>query len=584
MEKKLNNLIKESDFIDKMHESFVMTNSDTDIIDTGTMENLKKLDELYVDINGHLESLVKKSMRSSGVVSGLRGTGKTHLLLLARERINHTSEKNFCFYINLKQLNFPENLDLDATNKIFSIKIYEEISKQLLYHFEQIEYTFFEFLVKRKGKYKILEAINFLEQCLFTASIGNLTINDDQKMRVEKERTLENINESIEKMNMKLSSKNGMSIDAELNEKEISKDLDRLMTHSDMRRYLDISTFKDNMKELLDILGKDRFTFYFDDWEKLRNKDKSLQENLSKFIDTINVNPIFIWIGIVPGRGDLHSLVQGSDLPHRIDLDDSLIFEKSSTESKKCQKYFKELVEKRLNYFVPDKNLKVTDLLTTQNFFLLIHASMGNSRDFLNMLSNSWDGYYSANKASRGNTHKKISKDMVISSIENISTQKIENIVNKPEVMDIWNDIKKFCLEKEYSHFAIKTNYENNILVRHEWFEELIYQRIIHRRRRGMSQKEASYDDVDIYAINYSMIYDRVAGRNKKIEFVLDSDIIHNKIRRYIYSPAIIFSTIESRRNEIAKCKHCDKEVNKNDNEYMWKQKKCPSCGSELDI
>ncbi|MBO0447411.1 hypothetical protein JZO78_13830 [Enterococcus ureilyticus] len=584
MEKKLNNLIKESDFIDKMHESFVMTNSDTDIIDTGTMENLKKLDELYVDINGHLESLVKKSMRSSGVVSGLRGTGKTHLLLLARERINHTSEKNFCFYINLKQLNFPENLDLDATNKIFSIKIYEEISKQLLYHFEQIEYTFFEFLVKRKGKYKILEAINFLEQCLFTASIGNLTINDDQKMRVEKERTLENINESIEKMNMKLSSKNGMSIDAELNEKEISKDLDRLMTHSDMRRYLDISTFKDNMKELLDILGKDRFTFYFDDWEKLRNKDKSLQENLSKFIDTINVNPIFIWIGIVPGRGDLHSLVQGSDLPHRIDLDDSLIFEKSSTESKKCQKYFKELVEKRLNYFVPDKNLKVTDLLATQNFFLLIHASMGNSRDFLNMLSNSWDGYYSANKASRGNTHKKISKDMVISSIENISTQKIENIVNRPEVMDIWNDIKKFCLEKEYSHFAIKTNYENNILVRHEWFEELIYQRIIHRRRRGMSQKETSYDDVDIYAINYSMIYDRVAGRNKKIEFVLDSDIIHNKIRRYIYSPAIIFSTIESRRNEIAKCKHCDKEVNKNDNEYMWKQKKCPSCGSELDI
>lgn len=243
-----------------------------------------------------------------------------------------------------------------------------------------------------------------------------------------------------------------------------------------------------------------------------------------------------------------------------------------------------ELIEKRLNYYVPSNHLKATDLLTTSNLLLLIHASMGNSRDFLNMLSNSWDSYFSINKASKGRTYQKISNSMVISSIEKIGKQKNENITTKPEVMDIWNDIKEFCLEKEYSHFAIETNYTNNNLVRHEWFEELIYQRIIHKRRAGLSQKVTSSHDIDIYAINYSMIYDRVTGRNKKIDFVFDSEIIHNKIRRYIYSPEIIFSTIESRLNQITKCKNCGKEVNKNDNEYMWKQKVCPSCGSELDI
>ncbi len=50
---------------------------------------------------------------TSGVVSGLRGTGKTHLMLLARHEINEncfTGKANgvFCVYLNVKRLTMPE--------------------------------------------------------------------------------------------------------------------------------------------------------------------------------------------------------------------------------------------------------------------------------------------------------------------------------------------------------------------------------------------------------------------------------------------------------------------------------------------
>ena len=45
---------------------------------------------------------------TSGVISGLRGTGKTHLMLLARHEINEncfTGKANgvFCVYLNVKR-------------------------------------------------------------------------------------------------------------------------------------------------------------------------------------------------------------------------------------------------------------------------------------------------------------------------------------------------------------------------------------------------------------------------------------------------------------------------------------------------
>ncbi|EOI06941.1 hypothetical protein UAY_00283 [Enterococcus moraviensis ATCC BAA-383] len=583
MEEKLNLLSKDEKFVSKMNKAFVMTNSDTDISEFDKKSNTDDLSQLYVDINGHLESLVAKSSRSSGVVSGLRGTGKTHLMLLAREKVNNDND-SFCFYLNLKGIVFPENSNQEITNKVFSIKMYEAISNQLIDYFNKKEHKIWEILEKNKVKKKIIETVNFIGKCKFEASIGNFTINDSEKISIEKEETLEYINTSLSKLSSELGLENGFIINLEQNEKEVSRNLDKVITNGDLKKFLDISSFKNNMIRLMEILGKKTFTFYLDDWEKLKNKNIFLQEQLSRYIDTIIGNPVYVWIGIVPGRGDLHGLTHGSDLQHRIDLDSDLIFEKSKSEGTKCIKYFTELVNKRLHFLLENQSIDISTLLTSPNLLLLVHASMGNSRDFLNMLSNSWDSYISSNKASKGRTFARISKEMIIEAIESIGAQKKENIVSKPEVMDVWNDIKEFCLEKEYSHFAIENTFENNQITRKEWFEELIYQRIIHFRKANISKKDTSASDLNIYAINYSMIYDRVSGRGKKLDFVVDSDTVHNKIRRYIYNPKLIFSKIETEQGKIINCLKCDSIVSKERSEFMWNQKKCPNCGADLPI
>ena len=140
----LKEYIENADFIRKMDAAFSDLRADYELsMDTDN----KKVEELlatHVDVKNQLSNLSTYSLSSSGVVSGLRGTGKTHLLLLARHRINENCFKGnthrvFCVYINIKRLSLPEEFTQETFNRVFSIFLYNEIFKQLTVVLEQLK-------------------------------------------------------------------------------------------------------------------------------------------------------------------------------------------------------------------------------------------------------------------------------------------------------------------------------------------------------------------------------------------------------------------------------------------------------------
>lgn len=133
----LKDFVNDPTFIENMNRAFSDLRADYELSMDSTCEKINELKSLHVDVKNHLSDLTSWSRNSSGVISGLRGTGKTHLFMLARSALNSTlwdAEKshNLCIYLNLKRLCLPEQFDSDLFNRIFSVFIYNEVSKQLL--------------------------------------------------------------------------------------------------------------------------------------------------------------------------------------------------------------------------------------------------------------------------------------------------------------------------------------------------------------------------------------------------------------------------------------------------------------------
>lgn len=133
----LKRLVNDKNFIDNMNKAFSDLRADYELTMDSSTEKIRELQELHVDVKNHLSDLTSLSRKSSGTICGLRGTGKTHLMLLARYNLNNElwkkeQDNNLCIYLNMKRLCLPENCDDDTFNRVFSIFIYEELSEQLL--------------------------------------------------------------------------------------------------------------------------------------------------------------------------------------------------------------------------------------------------------------------------------------------------------------------------------------------------------------------------------------------------------------------------------------------------------------------
>lgn len=587
---KLKDLVNDSTFVDQMNTAFSSTRSDFKTTKANEDKEIEKLSKLHVDVNGDLSSLVSKSIVSSGAISGLRGTGKTHLFLLARNEINKQIETNrtLCVYLNLKELNFNSCDDEEIINRKFSVNLYKEIANHMEIIFSKKDlskYGLFDFKGRKEEKQqreKLAQVIQLLAEYKMISKIGDLSIDSPSIIKEQTEKTKEETIQIGNNLTGGLSSKGLANIDTTFYSEEAQKGIDKVINESGFQNFLDISNVKDNIINILTILDLDKITFFIDDWEKIFDEGDLLQKTISTYLDKINDNPIFIWLGVVPGRSKLFKLNQGSDLQHYIDLDKNLIFEESIEDKKNCLNYFREFINKRLSYYINDYSLNYKVLLKDENFEMLVHASMGNSRDFANMLSYGWSTYNSKIGAGRGRRFATISQNMIIDAIKHVGKQKFSNIKDHDEVRALWNDIKKFCIQKQYSHFSIIESHQNQEAINSFNFQELIYNRLVHFRKSGVATKDGTGEDLSIYALNYGAIYDLMKLGDRKITFVIDGDTIHNKIRRYIYDPIAILEEISIKDGGKYKCNCCGHLIDISVMKAAWEENSCPFQGGKI--
>ena len=591
----LKQLVDDQYFIDSMNKAFSDLRADYELTMDTSMEKIQELSQLHVDIKNHLSDLTSLSRKSSGTVCGLRGTGKTHLMLLARHNLNSTlwdcdKDNNLCIYLNMKRLCLPDNCDDDMFNRIFSIFIYEEISTQLMIILKMMQKkSFLEKIYKIFDKKEknlqenLQKALVCIYNMIFIAHEGNEQIRNIGIGSYEKEDTNKELYELVSGLN--LSFKEFLPESSfNINEKEVTELEEKIITNNSYRQYLNVKSVRDQLMDIVSLLGLDSITFYVDEWEKISLIDKC-QERAAKYIDKIMDDPLYFWIGIVPYRGGLFCLDNGADLQHQINLDESLIFEISEQEQILCINYFKEIVNKRLNYYFPNEKYTYKIMFNSEdNFARLVMASMGNTRDFGTMLLKCWSGYQTYRKSALapGRPFKYISAQMVIDSIKDNGDKKFSNIDNDNNVVKVWNDIKNYCLSKKSSHFAIEEKTESLECLREHEFSELIYHRMLHLRKAHVPAKDTDIENkLSIYAINYAATYS-LHSQDKKMSFITEYKVIHDRVRRYIYNPKVVLDNIRISSGKIFPCVSCSQTINPNLMKAAWEKNSCPFCGGKI--
>lgn len=591
----LKQLVNDQGFISNMNKAFSDLRADYELTMDTSFEKIKELEQLHVDIKNHLSDMTSLSRKSSGTVCGLRGTGKTHLMLLARHHLNSglwksDVDNNLCIYLNMKRLCLPDNCDDDTFNRIFSIFIYEEISAQLLIILKTIqkksviEKILNVFNIKgRNLETNLRKAVVCIYNMIAIAHIGNECISNIGEGSCEKEDAVKEVSELMSSINA--SAKEIIpDFNMSLEIKDMYEIATRLKTNNTFYQYLNVKSVRNQLIEMITLLGIDSITFYVDEWEKISSINRC-QERVAAYIDKIMDDPLYFWISIVPYRGGLYCLDNGADLQHQINLDESLIFESSEQERTLCVNYFKELVNKRLSYYFPEKTYTYNIMFNSDdNFARLVMASMGNTRDFGTMLLKSWSGFqtYRTSSLSPGRPFKYISAQMVVDAIKDNGDKKYSNIENESGVVKVWNDIKNYCVSKKSSHFAIEEKTEAIDCLREREFSELIYHRLLHMRKAHVPAKDTDVENkLSIYAINYAATYP-LHSQDKKMSFITEYKTIHDRVRRYIYDPTKILNSIRIASGKIFPCISCSMSIDPNLMKAAWEKNSCPFCGEKI--
>lgn len=589
----LKDFVNDKEFIHKMNQAFADLRADYELSLDATKDKVKELTEVHIDNKNYLNDLSSLAVKSSGVISGLRGTGKTHLFLLARNNINNNieSNKSICVYLNVKRLHLPSGFTQEKFNRIFSLFLYEEISKQLFQLLNDIKndmglldklLTIFK-NEKKELVQNIGEAIKKISIFKEIAKHGNEQLDNF----TEGEISSEELHKSLVEIQTQIASKIGIK-NSEITSKLSGKILEELnqnvTLNNKYERYLNINSVRENILELLKLLKLNGITFFVDEWEKLY-KIEDAQNFLSFYIDKIIDNPIYFWIGIVPYRGGLYHLDNGADLQHFINLDESLVYENSKQDKELCIAYFKEFINKRLKYYFENENFDYRLLFNEdKKLEFLVLACMGNSRDFGTMLLNCWSAYqsYRNNNLAPGRPYKYINQNMIINAIKNNGDKKFSNIKDESNLLALWRDIESFCIAKKYSHFAIEDTKENMEAVSSKEFSELIYHRLLHFRKGHVPPKDTKIENkLSIYALNYAGIYDLIA-KDRKITFVTEYEIIHDRVRRYIYNPKEIINKLKIKSGEVFPCVSCSNDINIKVMVAAWEKNSCPFCGGNI--
>lgn len=596
----LKELVESPKMTERMNAAFSDLRADFELSINASAEKIKELRETNVDIDNHLQNLITYSTNSSGIVSGLRGTGKTHLMLLARSAINEkflneSTYNTFCVYLNAKRFTLPKHSnDVEIFDRAFSVFIYDEFAMQLKLLLEKIkEGTVLEkFLRLFSGnKRKMIANVEDVVKKILTfrsiVKIGTDELTGLSAGTITEENFESDLITTALAIQNSCGSKD-VGFKSDLTDSITQEISNKVLQTKDSIAYLTHNTVRTQILSVMKLLGIKSLAIYVDEWEKMYFTE-NLQTWVASYINHIIDNPIYFWLGVVPNRGTVAPLSVGADLQHTIDLDESLIYENSIVDRSKCIDYFTQFINKRLSYYFRDTQyagiIKEDTLFNRpHNLELLVLASMGNSRDFGTMLLECWNQFQSYRKAGQysGRPFKYISEEMIIKAIQYSGGQKRRNIADGNALKAVWEDVETFCIRKKSSHFVIEESPECSDCLSGPEFSELIYNRLIHFRKSHLTQKDGNKEKhLSLYALDYASIYD-LHAKKKQIIFITSSKEIHNSVRRYVYDPRTIIRKLQIQSGKVVPCKSCGKKIDVISMKPVWEKNYCPFCGGKI--
>lgn len=587
--KKLKDIVADEKLVEKLNDAFSDLRADFELDLETSKENIEKLLDSHVNTKDHLELLTSVAKTSSGVLQGLRGTGKTHLMLLARHKINKEilDEKNLCIYVNLKRFNTIDNPSTDVFNRCFSANIFANIIDQLIIELESREKkSWFKRLASQESRNQ-QDFIEKVEKAIFLAAKAAteyLSGNSELEYLSTYRQSIKKKEEAAWKAATEI--RCGLSLDsitagARTSATQASSNSSQASLEHVSASFLDVRKVHDDLKEIVRAMGLRSIIFFFDEWEKLYDIG-NFQKYSATFINSIIDTPIYAWVAYVPYRGELRPLSIGGDLQHSIDLDTDLIIEKSKSDRQNCINYFTDFINKRLSIFIEDPDIKCNTLINTnKKMELLILGSMGNTRDFGTILLAAWQNYkgYRQGKLKQGKPYQYISETHIKDAIKSDGKKKIQNIKSDAGALAVWNNIIDFITEKKHSHFSVQETSSKQEALSEREFSELFYQRLLHTRKLGVEPKDSSVGSkLSILAPSYSVTYEY----HSKITYIKDSQAIDSRIRRYIYDPEKVIKHIRIKEGRIQPCITCDSSIDAGKMNHAWKQNTCPYCGGKI--
>lgn len=566
------NMKQGKEFRNKMNVAFRDLRADFDVSTIySSKEKLKELKSLNIDILDNVSSLATSASKTNGLIAGSRGTGKSHLFLLARDNINSTGE-NFCVYINLKEhlkingkyfvderfytwiiLNqFIEQLEIAFINTTDE----EDIIDKIFSHFNRTE-------KKKKTQFKNLYIR--IKDILKCGETSFHSFNSKETFNQNNEVT------SNAKVNAKLSIKDAV-VGSELSQgtKESVQESKDFETYG----FIDLNTLKKYIIQLKELLNLKSVIFFYDEWSILEKKN---QDKLSELIRGLSISPIFHWIAYIPYMTSLGVLEKAADFTSNIELDRKYIYEENK---EACLKYFRKFANKRLEAVFGSNIFNIDSLLSNANLDILVKAGMGNTRDFGVILNYCWDNY--KDDYLSGKEYERFNlKRHVYQAIKKLGEDKESNLSNSKSkyTKKLWIEIQKFVDVKKYTHFCIEDSTNNANFINDIEFQELMYYRILHLRKKGVSRKNSGGNRLDLYACDISGIFSKIfetKSQENRIEIVTNSEVIHDKIRRYIFDLANIMNDyrVQEGKQIICQCKR----IITSDMELAWELGMCPFC------
>lgn len=591
--KYLRDLVADDGFVKRLSLAFSDLRADFELDLETSKEKVEELLALHVATKDHLDHLATISRNSSGVILGLRGTGKTHLMLLSRHRINSSifEEKNFCVYVNLKRLDVPSGVSEDSFKRMLAAFICESLVSQLVIELKSKSpsglVSRLRVMIGDKDKKRFLEgvarSISLVSNKAVEFLAGTTTID---VLGEHQKRITEQCNSGLEMIGSFDSSLslNGLAMKTAGSVKGTDNTSTGSEASSSSLRYFDAGAFHRLMKDVSRHMGLGSLTFYIDEWEKIYGHDDK-QRWTAEFINKVIDTPIFFWIAYVPYRGNLAPLSIGADLQHRIDLDSDLIIENSKGDRQACIDFFTDFINKRLNAAFHDSQITIKTLINNnQKLELIILGSMGNTRDFGTILLAAWQEFktYRQGKLKQGKPYQYISDQHLRDAIKADGRKKIENIKNNAAALAVWNSVIDFLTSKRSSHFAILENQEQKACLQEPEFSELVYQRLVHFRKAGVEPKDLHIGSkLMIVAASYSATQD-LHSKSRKITFFKDNASIDSRVRRYIFDLARVIKDFRVKEGRVHPCKSCGQPIDAEKMKAAWLANGCPFCGGAI--